>query len=69
MKTNSKNDIIYQQICGLCKSLATKQKKPMAVPGSKITKLRMETSLKSQGPDYKLNWRLVAISANQMLEI
>jgi hypothetical protein len=28
----------------------------------------MDTSLKSQASDW-LNWRLVAISANQMLEI
>jgi hypothetical protein len=34
----------------------------------KIIKLRMETSLKSHGSDW-LKWRLVSISANQMLEI
>jgi hypothetical protein len=34
------------------------------LPGPKIIKLRMETSLKAQGSDW-----LVAISSNQMLEI
>jgi hypothetical protein len=36
-------------------------------PGSKITKLRLETSLKSQASDW-LEWP-VAISASQILEI
>jgi hypothetical protein len=36
--------------------------------GPKIIKLKMETSLKSQESDW-LKWQLVAISANQMLEI
>jgi hypothetical protein len=34
----------------------------------KMIKLRMVTSLKSQGSDW-LKWRLVSISDNQMLEI
>jgi hypothetical protein len=38
------------------------------LPGSKIIKLRMETSLKSQTFNW-LKWQPVAISANQMLEI
>jgi hypothetical protein len=37
-------------------------------PGLKVIKLRLQTSLKSQASDW-LKWRLVAISANQMLEI
>jgi hypothetical protein len=36
--------------------------------GLKVIKLSLETSLKSQAFDW-LKWRLVAISANQMLEI
>jgi hypothetical protein len=37
-------------------------------PGPKIIKLNQETSLKSEASDW-LKWGLVAISANQMLEI
>jgi hypothetical protein len=38
------------------------------LPGPKIIKLKLETNLKSQTSDW-LKWRLVAILANQMLEI
>jgi hypothetical protein len=37
-------------------------------PGSKVIKLKMDTSLKSQASDW-MKWQPVTIKANQMLEI